>query len=135
MALPNTNSVLSKIERTNTFPICGFLYGGNSNTKEDATPFKIVLDNTFDIISVMKIPNNTTNKTATADIIDDIPSVTLPAKNIIAIVIRNGNLPLHGTNAFVRIEINLSLLELIILQPITPAALHPNPMHMVMTRW
>lgn len=45
--------------------------------------------------------------------------------------IKNGNLPLHGTNAFVIIDINFSLGESIILQPITPAALQPNPMHIV----
>lgn len=50
-----------------------------------------------------------------------------------AIVIKKGNLPLHGINVFVRIAISLSRGELIILQPITPAALQPNPMHMVMT--
>ena len=55
--------------------------------------------------------------------------------NTVATVIKNGNLPLHGTNAFVNIAINLSLGESIILHPTTPAALHPNPMHMVVTRW
>ena len=54
-----------------------------------------------------------------------------PLKNIVAIVIKKGNLPLQGTKLLVRIAINLSLLELIILQPITPAALHPNPIHIV----
>ena len=50
---------------------------------------------------------------------------------IIAIVIRNGNLPLHGTKLLVRIAINLSLGESIILAPVTPTALHPNPIHIV----
>ena len=35
------------------------------------------------------------------------------------------------TKLLVKIAISLSLGELIILQPITPAALQPNPMHMV----
>ena len=38
---------------------------------------------------------------------------------------------LHGTKALVKIDINLSLGESIILHPVTPALLQPNPMHMV----
>lgn len=38
---------------------------------------------------------------------------------------------LHGTKLLVKIAINLSRGELIILQPTTPAALQPNPMHIV----
>ena len=130
IALPSTNSVLSNIERTNTFPICGFLYGGSSNTKDDGTPLKIVFDSNLDIKSVIAIPSNITNTTINVAPIDENPPI-LPAKNIVASVIKNGNRPLHGTNAFVNIEISLSLGESIILQPVTPAALQPNPIHMV----
>ena len=42
---------------------------------------------------------------------------------------------LHGTKLFVSIAINLSLGEFIILHPVTPQLLQPNPMHMVMTIW
>lgn len=38
---------------------------------------------------------------------------------------------LQGTKLFVRIAINLSRGESIILHPTTPAALQPNPMHIV----
>ena len=38
---------------------------------------------------------------------------------------------LHGTKLFVNMAINLSLGESIILHPVTPQALQPNPMHMV----
>lgn len=38
---------------------------------------------------------------------------------------------LHGTKLLVNIAINLSLGESIILHPVTPQALHPNPMHIV----
>ena len=58
---------------------------------------------------------------------------TLPAIKIEAIVIRKGNLPLHGTKLLVRMAISFSLGEFIILHPTTPALLQPNPMHMVMT--
>ena len=48
MALPSTNNVLSNIDLTITCPICGFLYGGSSNTKEEFFPFKIVFDKILD---------------------------------------------------------------------------------------
>ena len=38
---------------------------------------------------------------------------------------------LHGTKLFVKIAISLSLGESIILHPVTPHALHPKPMHIV----
>ena len=47
-ALKSTKTVLSNIERTKTFPICGFLYGGSPNTKDYDIPFKIVFDSNFD---------------------------------------------------------------------------------------
>ena len=50
---------------------------------------------------------------------------------IAEIVIRRGNLPLHGTKAFVSILIILSRGGSIILHPTTPAALQPNPIHIV----
>ena len=52
-------------------------------------------------------------------------------KNIVDIAIKVGKRPLHGTNVFVRIAISLSLGESIILHPITPQALQPNPIHIV----
>ena len=134
IALPNMNNVLSNMERTNIFPNCGFLYGGNSNTIDDGIPFNIVFDNIFDIINVKNIPNIITIITASVDNIDDknpFPAEYAPAINIVAIDIKNGNLPLHGTKLFVRIAINLSLGESIILHPVTPQALQPNPIHIV----
>lgn len=53
------------------------------------------------------------------------------SKNIVAIVIKKGNLPLQGTKLLVSMAISLSLLELIIRHPTTPAALQPKPMHIV----
>ena len=127
----STNSVLSNIDLTSTLPICGFLYGGNSNTNDAGTPFNIVLDNILEINIVINIPSSTINKTTIVAIIEDLPDVNIPPINILAIVIRNGNLPLQGTNAFVNIEINFSLGESIILHPVTPAQLQPNPIHIV----
>lgn len=41
------------------------------------------------------------------------------------------NLPLHGTKLLVSIAINRSLGESIMRQAVTPAELHPKPMHIV----
>ena len=52
-------------------------------------------------------------------------------KKIVEMVIKVGKRPLQGTKLFVKIARSLSRGESIILQPITPAALQPNPMHIV----
>ena len=131
IALPNTKITLSQTERTITFPSCGFRYGGNSKIKEDGKPFNIVFDNILDINKVIHIPKTiiaNTVKVATIELLG--PVNKLPIK-IVAIVISIGNLPLHGTKLFVSIAIIFSLGESIILHPTIPAALHPNPMHIV----
>ena len=46
-------------------------------------------------------------------------------------VIIVGNRPLQGTKLFVSIASNLSRGESMILHPTTPAALQPNPIHIV----
>ncbi len=71
IALPSTNIVFSNIERVITFIICGFLYGGSSNTKDVGSPFSIVLDSNLEINKVIIIPNNITTSTAIVDIIDE----------------------------------------------------------------
>ena len=52
-------------------------------------------------------------------------------KNSVIKVNRVGKRPLHGTRELVRMAISRSLGESMIRHPITPAALHPNPMAMV----
>ena len=84
--------------------------------------------------SIKNIPNIITIITANVDNIDarnPFPPANAPAINIVAIVIKNGNLPLHGMNEFVNIAINLSLLLSIILLPTIAQALHPKPEHIV----
>ena len=54
-----------------------------------------------------------------------------PAINILETAIKKGNLPLQGTKLLVKIAINLSLGEFIILHPTQPAALQPKPIHIV----
>ena len=90
-ALPKTNNVLSKSERTKTFPNGGILYGGSSNTKDDEIPLRSVLESILDIISVIIMPNTTTKITVRVDKIED--HIPVLAINIEAIVIKKGNLP------------------------------------------
>ena len=54
-----------------------------------------------------------------------------PAIKMLLTAIKKGNLPLQGTKLLVKIAINLSLGEFIILQPTQPAALQPKPIHIV----
>ena len=78
------------------------------------------------------IPISTIKVTQIAvDIFDKTELLIADVKNIVDIAINVGNLPLQGIKVFVSIAINLSLGESIILHPITPHALHPNPMHIV----
>ena len=155
-ALPSTNKVLSNIDLISTCPICGFLYGGSSNTKDELVPFNIVFDKILETSKVINMPSKITPNTVIVAIKVEpkpaelliakfsatsvptspacstlFPLITAPAIKILAIVIKKGNLPLQGINAFVSIAISFSLGESIILQPVTPAALHPNPMHIV----
>ena len=105
--------------------------------KMDYVDFEIIFvndgskDKSLEINNDKTIPNKIT--TSTTPVETKLPTTPLnfPTKNIVAIVINKGNLPLHGTKQFVTIAIILSLVDLIIRHPITPAALHPNPMHIV----
>ena len=68
--------------------------------KVEEVPFRIVLDNILEISKVRYIPNNITKSTQIVERIDaPIPVAMLPIK-ILAIVIKNGNLPLQGTKLF-----------------------------------
>ena len=103
--------------------------------KLEGIPFKTVFDKIFEIINVIKIPSKTTNNTVSVDRIEAPNPIPKLPINIVDIVISKGNLPLQGTKAFVNIAINFSLVEFIIRHPTTPAALQPNPIHMVVTKW
>ena len=61
----------------------------------------------------------------------DLNPVKELAIKIVEIAIKNGYLPLQGTKELVIEAIIRSLGVSIILVPTTPAALHPNPMHIV----
>ena len=82
------------------------------------------MDNILEISKVRYIPNNITKSTQIVERIDaPIPVAMLPIK-ILAIVIKNGNLPLQGTKLLVKIAIKRSRGELIILQPTTKSHAH-----------
>ena len=130
IALPKTNRVLSRTERTITCRKSGFRYGGSSNVKDEGSPFRSVLDKRFDTKKVARIPKTIIPVRIRVE--EMLPKAPSPAmRNIVIREIRVGNLPLHGTKAFVKIAISLSLFESIILVPVTPTALQPNPIHMV----
>lgn len=129
-ALPSTKIVRSNIDLIMTLPICGRLYGGSSRVNDDGTPFKTVIERSHDARSVAATPRTITPSRIIADEKDFPIPVTEAVKNIVIIVISDGNLPLQGTKLLVRIAIRRSLGESIIRHPVTPAALQPKPMHM-----
>ena len=130
-ARPRTNSVLSNMERTMTFPICGLRYGGSSNVNEEGNPFNIVFDKNFDAAKVIATPRTITPVKSAAEIKVAPAPADAPTKNIDIIAIKVGKRPLQGTKLLVIMAIRRSRGESIIRHPITPAALHPNPMHMI----
>lgn len=95
----------------------------------------MVLDNSLEMMRVKKMPNKMTQITAIVEIIEALKPCILPAMKMVLMAIKKGNLPLHGTKLLVNIAINLSRGESMIRHPTQPAALQPNPMHMVVTKW
>ena len=98
--------------------------------KDEGSPLRMVLDSNFDMISVMTTPRTIAHITAAAAAID-LKGPAFAAINMEERAINMGNRPLHGTKLFVMVAISLSRGESIILHAITPAALHPKPIHMV----
>ena len=99
--------------------------------KEDGTPFKIVLDNSLEINRVIMIPSRITAVSIRVENTDWKATPKLPAKNMVIMAIRVGKRPLQGTKLLVMVAISRSLGESMIRHPTIPAALHPNPMHIV----
>ena len=90
----------------------------------------MVFDSSFDTSSVIKTPSTIAASTYSAAAKDpEMPAA--PAEKITERVISVGNRPLQGTKLLVMVAMRRSRGESIIRQAITPAALHPNPMHMV----
>lgn len=97
--------------------------------KEDGIPFNSVLDKTFDTDNVMVTPSR-------ISAVSMIPEARVrkeakdAAKKMVMMAIRVGNRPLQGTKLFVSMAMSLSRGDWMMRQPVTPQALHPNPMHM-----
>ncbi len=125
-ARASTNRVLSRTERTITLPICGFRYDGSSIVKDDGCPLRSVSERSFVTRSVSAIPITITSVSSS---VSNTPEKTEPTKNIESSAIIVGKRPLHGTKLFVIIARSLSLGESMILQPVTPTALQPKPIH------
>ena len=130
-ARPRTKRVRSKIERIMTLPICGLRYGGSSRVKEEGMPFKMVLDSRRDTAKVIPTASAISSARSTADRTESSGAAMLPKKNMDIMDMIVGKRPLQGTKLFVTAAISRSLGESMIRQPVTPAALHPNPMHIV----
>ena len=110
--------------------VCGFLKGGISKVYPTGSPFKTVADKSLVasiLITIAKTKKVVSNNADRKSLY--LASPATKKADITAVII--GNLPLQGTKLFVSIAINLSRGESIILQPVTPTALHPNPIHIV----
>ena len=86
---------------------------------------RTVLDSNFDIIRVkntLSIMSPTRRRALHREC-----SPPDPAKNMVIIAISVGNRPLQGTKLLVKMAISRSRGDSMIRQPITPQALHPNP--------
>ena len=130
-ARPSTNSVRSNTDLIITLPICGRRYGGSSSVNDDGTPRSTVFERNHVIIKVAAIPDRMTTVSRAAVRTPDAAFAPTVIKNIVIIDIIAGNLPLQGTRLLVSMARSLSRGESIMRHPITPAALHPSPIHMV----
>ena len=129
-ARPSTYRVRSRSDRTITLAICGLRYGGSSRVKDEGIPLRIVRDSSLEISKVVATPRTMaprTNRAAVAEPTSPADAaVKMDARAMIV-----GKRPLHGTKLLVMMAIRRSLGESIILQAVTPAALQPNPIHIV----
>ena len=126
-ALPSTKIVRSNTDRISIRPICGLRNGGNSIVNALGMPRSTVEESTFVAVKVnsREIPKIPVNIKA------DKTVFCSPAKSMETIAASIGNRPLQGVRQLVKTESSRSLDESMILQPTTPAALHPRPIQQV----
>lgn len=129
IALKSTKMVLSSKERTIVLQIWGLRYGGSSSVNDEGKPFRSVAERSFETKSVTTTPKTITVNNKPAETSERNGNEIPVAKNIVIIAIKVGNLPLQGTKLFVTVAIIRSLGDSIIRQPVTPQALHPNPIN------
>ena len=100
--------------------------------KEEGIPFNTVMERTLETAKVMHTPRTMNRVRSRADSMESKAPPDTPTKNMEIMAIRVGNLPLQGTKLLVIMAISRSLGESMMRQPTMPAALHPNPIHMVL---
>ncbi len=107
-ARPSTKRVRSSNERMSTSPTFGFRNGGNSSTKDEGIPLRMVLDNIFALRSVITTPSTINPVSKMADkILPTTPEVK--TKNMLMSKINVGKRPLQGIITLVRMAIKRSL--------------------------
>ena len=99
--------------------------------KEEGIPFNTVMERTLETAKVMHTPRTMNRVRSRADSMESKAPPDTPTKNMEIMAIRVGNLPLQGTKLLVIMAMSRSLGESMMRQPTMPAALHPNPIHMV----
>lgn len=100
--------------------------------KEEGIPFNTVMERTLETAKVMHTPRTMNRVRSRADSMESKAPPDTPTKNMEIMAIRVGNLPLQGTKLLVIMAMSRSLGESMMRQPTMPAALHPNPIHMVL---
>ncbi len=98
--------------------------------KEDGTPLRTVTDSSLDTRNVISTPRIMTARRMTADSTEENAPEAV-TKNIVIIAIIVGKRPLQGTRLLVITAMRRSRLESIIRHPVTPQALQPKPIAMV----
>ena len=89
------------------------------------------MDRALETAKVINTPRTMNIVRSRADKRDSKAPPDTPTKNMDIMAIRVGNLPLQGTKLLVIMAMIRSLGESMMRHPTIPAALHPNPMHMV----
>ena len=99
--------------------------------KEEGTPLRMVMESSFVMAKVTRMPSRMAPVSSRAESSEENIPPAVPTKNMVRMAIRAGNRPLQGTKLLVRIASRRSRGESMILHPTIPAALQPNPIHMV----
>lgn len=89
-----------------------------------------VTDKIFDTKKVISTPRSMTARSIAADSTEE-KAPDAATKNMVIIAIIVGKRPLHGTRLFVITAMRRSRFESIIRQPVTPQALQPKPIAIV----
>ena len=100
--------------------------------KEEGIPFNTVMERTLETAKVMHTPRTMNRVRSRADSMESKAPPDTPTKNMEIMAMRVGNLPLQGTKLLVIMAMSRSLGESMMRQPTMPAALHPNPIHIVL---